>query len=219
MKITEHVYEVGGPSRSHSSDAAVYAVLSGGQAALIDAGTGGGTKRILANCSACGIAPSSIQSLFLTHCHYDHTGGAQAIRDATGCRIIAHKLAAEYLETGDSDVTAASWYGAFMKPFSIDIAVTESHRTFNVGELQLNFYHAPGHSPGSAVLTVQSGDKLVLFGQDVHGPLNDMLRSNRNDYCRSLEFMLSLEADILCEGHFGVYYGKEEVRYFIESYL
>jgi hypothetical protein len=59
----------------------------------------------------------------------------------------------------------------------------------------------------------------VLFGQDVHGPLNGTLRSNRGDYVKSLEYMLALEADILCEGHFGVFIGKEKVRDFIESYL
>jgi len=31
--------------------------------------------------------------------------------------------------------------------------------------------------------------------------------------------MLSLDADILCEGHFGVYVGREKVRDFIESFL
>ncbi len=62
-------------------------------------------------------------------------------------------------------------------------------------------YHIPGHSPGSAALTVESEGKLVLFGQDVHGPLNDVLKSNRDDYIHSLEFLLSLDADILCEGH------------------
>ena len=36
------------------------------------------------------------------------------------------------------------------------------------------------------------------------------------DYEKSLEFMLSLGADILCEGHFGVYVGKDRVREFIE---
>jgi hypothetical protein len=41
----------------------------------------------------------------------------------------------------------------------------------------------------------------------------------REDYVKSLEFMLSLEADILCEGHFGVYIGKDRVRDFIESFL
>jgi hypothetical protein len=31
--------------------------------------------------------------------------------------------------------------------------------------------------------------------------------------------MLDLEADILCEGHFGIYRGKDRVKTFITSFL
>jgi hypothetical protein len=39
--------------------------------------------------------------------------------------------------------------------------------------------------------------------------LHPDLKSNAEDYQRSLELMLSLEADILCEGRFGVYSREE----------
>jgi hypothetical protein len=35
----------------------------------------------------------------------------------------------------------------------------------------------------------------------------------------SLSFMLELNADVLCEGHFGIYQGKDQVEQFIRSYL
>jgi hypothetical protein len=34
-----------------------------------------------------------------------------------------------------------------------------------------------------------------------------------------LKLLLTLEGDILCEGHYGVFKGKEEVADFIESFL
>ncbi len=219
MGITSNVSQVGGAGISHSSDAGVYLVRDKNEAVLIDAGTGESTDRIIANIKSEGVAPEKISHLFLTHCHYDHTGGAAKIREITGCSIVCHALDAVYLENGDSDVTAASWYSSFMSPLTIDIAVNEKKRVFHAGSLTLTMHHTPGHSPGSAVFTCTSDNKLVLFGQDVHGPLNDMLLSNRDDYTRSLEFLLGLGADILCEGHFGVYYGKREVKDFIESYL
>jgi glyoxylase-like metal-dependent hydrolase (beta-lactamase superfamily II) len=219
LKITSDIHLVGGSGSSDPSDAAVYLIASGGEAALVDAGTGGGTGRVIANVRKAGADPRSVRYLFLTHCHYDHTGGAEAVRKETGCAVVAHELDAEYLEAGDSRVTAASWYGSWMEPLAIDIKVTETERRFAVGSLEVAFRHAPGHSPGSAVLWTRSDGRLVLFGQDVHGPLNDTLRSVREDYVRSLEFLLSLEADILCEGHFGVFIGKDKVRDFIESFL
>jgi glyoxylase-like metal-dependent hydrolase (beta-lactamase superfamily II) len=219
VKITSEVFLVGGPGKSASADAAVYLIKSGGKAALVDAGTGDGTSRIIKNIIAEGADPRGIEYLFITHCHYDHTGGAEAVRKETGCKIVAHELDAHYLETGDSQVTAASWYGTWMEPLKVDIKVAGKEKAFTVGSLEVKFIHTPGHSPGSSVLKLESDGRLVLFGQDVHGPLNDALRSVREDYEKSLEFMLSLEADILCEGHFGVYVGKDRVREFIESFL
>jgi glyoxylase-like metal-dependent hydrolase (beta-lactamase superfamily II) len=132
---------------------------------------------------------------------------------------VAHELDAVFLEEGNSNVTAARWYGTHMEPVKIDIKVEGARQDFTLGALEIAFLHAPGHSPGSSVLTVRSDGRLVLFGQDVHGPLNDVLRSSRSDYIRSLEFLISLDADILCEGHFGVFQGKDTVRRFIESFL
>jgi len=219
MKITSNIFTIAGGSDSDSSDAMAYLVKSGHEAAVIDAGTGKATEKIIENIRNTGTDPLSVKYLFLTHCHFDHTGGANELREKTGCKIIIHDLDADYIELGDSDVTAASWYREVMKPTKVDIRVSGPKESFRVGSLDLHFYHTPGHSPGSSVLTVGSDGLLVLFGQDVHGPLNDMLLSSRRDYTESLEFLLSLEADILCEGHFGVYRGREEVHNFIESYL
>ncbi len=219
MKITGNVYLVGGSSESYSSDAAVYLIKGDGKSALVDAGTGRGHSRVLKNLEKAGVGAADISHLFVTHCHYDHTGGINLLRDATGCVVVAHDLDADFLEMGDSRVTAASWYGTHMEPTKIDIRVEEQKKEFEIGGIAVTFHHAPGHSPGSAVLTLVSDGRLVLFGQDVHGPLNDALRSSRDDYVKSLEFMLSLEADVLCEGHFGVFIGKEKVKKFIESFL
>ena len=89
----------------------------------------------------------------------------------------------------------------------------------DVGGKKIQAIHAPGHSPGSVVYLLESEGLRVLFGQDVHGPLHDSLLSSRDDYVRSLNLLISLEADVLCEGHYGIYRGKEEVAEFIESFL
>ncbi len=161
----------------------------------------------------------AIEYLLLTHCHYDHTGGAEAVRSQYGCAIAAHQLDAIYLEKGDSRVTAASWYGTRMQPLQIDYKIGGSKEIIKIGNGEITAYHCPGHSPGSLVFTVEIDDKRVLFGQDVHGPLDASLLSNYQEYRSSLSFLLGLNADILCEGHYGVYQGKDEVERFIRSYL
>ncbi|MEQ8164334.1 MAG: Zn-dependent hydrolase, partial [Smithellaceae bacterium] len=59
----------------------------------------------------------------------------------------------------------------------------------------------------------------VLFGQDIHGPFHKSFGSNIEDWKKSMHLLLGLEADILCEGHFGIYQPKRKVREYIENYL
>ena len=106
-----------------------------------------------------------------------------------------------------------------MTPLKIDHIIKGTGETFQFGRDKLTAYHCPGHSPGSVVYLTAIGANRVLFGQDVHGPLDASFLSDRGDYARSLKFMLGLNADILCEGHFGIYRGKENVQQFIRSYL
>ncbi|UCE55089.1 MAG: MBL fold metallo-hydrolase [Desulfobacterales bacterium] len=219
MEICENLWQVGGAGFTAPDDAAIYLIRCGEKAALIDAGCGNAHDKLVNNISA--VLPSTveIEYLLLTHCHYDHTGGAAAVKDQYDCNIIAHYLDAVYLEKGDNDVTAASWYGARMDPLPVDRKIRRPKETIRIGNGEILAFHCPGHSPGSLVFVVDFDSIRVLFGQDVHGPLDPSLLSDTQQYIKSLKFMLSLNADILCEGHFGVYQGKEQIEQFIRSFL
>ena len=219
MKIMDNLWQVGGAEFTSVEDAAIYLIRFGEKAALIDAGGGSGHDNLVTNISEVLPPGTEIEYLFLTHCHYDHTGGAAAVKDQYGCRIVAHELDAAYLEDGDSTVTAATWYGSRMNPLKIDHKIKNAKETFQVGSGELTAYHCPGHSPGSVVYLAELDSKRILFGQDVHGPLDASFLSNHDDYKRSLKSMIELKADILCEGHFGIYQGKNEISQFIRTYL
>ena len=219
MEIIENLWQVGGEGFSAPGDAAVYLLRMGNRAALIDAGCGSGHWQLVDNVHMCLPPEVTISHLLLTHCHFDHSGGAAALRSQFGCRIVAHSEDARYLENGDSEVTAASWYGSRMRPLQIDHKVTGAEEIIAIGNGQLQALHWPGHSPGSMVFTAELAGRKVLFGQDVHGPLHPSLLSDRDAYRKSLQLLLDLDADILCEGHFGVIRDKKEVRRFIRSYL
>ena len=219
MEIMENLWQVGGAEFTSVEDAAIYLIRFGNKAALIDAGCGSAHNDLVNNISEVLPSDVEIEYLFLTHCHYDHTGGAAAVRNQYGCKIVAHELDAAYLEEGNSTVTAANWYGARMIPLQIDIKIRDRETAFQIGDNKMVAHHCPGHSPGSVVYLAELNSTLVLFGQDVHGPLDASFLSNREDYLRSLKFMLGLDADILCEGHFGIYQGKNEINRFIQTYL
>ena len=219
ITITREIFQVGGQGLTAPEDAAIYLINFDGHAALVDAGAGRGQKRLLAHLATLGLRFEQIEYLLLTHCHYDHTGGARDLRETLGCLVVAHELDADFLEHGDNEVTAASWYGAKLYPCPVDRRLSGARETLPLGERSITALHIPGHSPGSLAYLTESEGQTVLFGQDVHGPLDLRLRSNRADYRVSLERMLALEADILCEGHYGVFRGKAEVAHFIRSFL
>jgi glyoxylase-like metal-dependent hydrolase (beta-lactamase superfamily II) len=219
-KITEEIFQVGGGRLTSSEDAAIYLINFGGRAALVDAGCGSSTGLLLENILACHVAMEDIEYLLITHCHFDHTGGAKGLKDKLpGLIVTAHELEASYLESGDNTVTAARWYGAVIEPFIVDKKLAGAEEEILLGGRSIKAYHIPGHSPGSVVYVVESEGLKVLFGQDVHGPLDPSLKSDRVLYKKSLELLISLKADILCEGHYGIIEGRGEVKDFIGSFL
>lgn len=217
--ITDEVTQVGGRGLSAAEDAAIYLIDFGGRGALVDAGCGGGEDRLLANVESTGLSPGNLDFLLVTHCHYDHAGGARHLRDRLGLKVVAHEVEAPYIEIGDDDVCAATWYGARQIPCPVDVRLAGGRQDLQLNGRAITALHIPGHSPGSLAYLVESGGKKILFGQDVHGPLHPSLKSDPVAYQSSLKRLLELEADILCEGHFGVFRGKDEVRDFIRSYL
>jgi glyoxylase-like metal-dependent hydrolase (beta-lactamase superfamily II) len=217
--ILNDLWQVGGDQFTAPGDAAAYLMRCADRAVLVDAGCGGGHQRLVANIDGCLQASERLTHLLLTHCHFDHTGGAQAIRQTYGCKIVAHAEDAVYLEAGDSEVTAAAWYGSKMPPLAVDIKLSQRKTRIDIGDNVITAHHWPGHSPGSMVYVARMEDKVVLFGQDIHGPIHPALLSDPVRYQDSLKMVLALEADLLLEGHFGVIAGKDAVRRFIRSYM
>jgi glyoxylase-like metal-dependent hydrolase (beta-lactamase superfamily II) len=78
--ILNNLWQVGGDGLTASSDAAIYLVQHADQAVLIDAGCGGAHTKLVANIDRCLPKGTCLSYLLLTHCHYDHTGGAEAVR-------------------------------------------------------------------------------------------------------------------------------------------
>jgi glyoxylase-like metal-dependent hydrolase (beta-lactamase superfamily II) len=217
-EIWRGIYLVGGSGISHPADCCVYLANAGPKLVMIDAGAGPGAGAILSNVEALGFDPSRIGHIVATHGHIDHIGGISRIREATGCRVIAHRRDRDAIELGDPALTAADLYGIEYWPEKIDTVLGGDETAQKIGDLEFHFIATPGHTPGSIAAYIDMEEGRVLFGQDVHGPFSDVWGSDIPEWKRSMEKLLGLEADILCEGHAGVFRG-EEVRGYIESQL
>lgn len=218
-RICDSVYLVGGAGLSDSRDCLVY-LVDLGELVLVDSGAGPGWPRIADEIRAAGFDPGDIRTLVLTHCHIDHIGAAARVRAESGCRVVAHAKDREAIESGDGRRTAASWYGLELEGTPVDHAVQGASENLELPRGALTLIHTPGHTPGSMVAVVDTpDDHLVLFGQDIHGPFSPSFGSDIRAWRRSMRDLVALGADILCEGHLGVFHGEEAVRDFIEEQL
>jgi glyoxylase-like metal-dependent hydrolase (beta-lactamase superfamily II) len=217
--IAEGIYLIGGPNISRSDDATVFIVDFDSELVMIDAGAGGSSRILQKNMEALGLNPKAISTLILTHCHIDHIGSAPWFRDQFGCRIVMHDLDADAVEQGDPVMTAANWYETTFPPTRVDRRLTGAHVIIRFGEQELHCLHTPGHTPGSMAVYLDRAGKRILFGQDVHGPFMSSFRSNIEDWKQSMESLIALQADILCEGHFGIFQPRDKVEQYIRSYL
>ena len=216
--VCDRVYIVGGPGLSAPEDAFVYLLDAESELVAIDAGVGYGIGRIEDNIRSLGFLPAQIWHVVATHCHIDHIGGLAALKERYGSKVIAHEPDQKGIEGENNDLTAANMYGVNYRPVKVDILLKGDLEKLALGDLDFHFLHTPGHTPGSISVYVDTPDGRVLFGQDIHGPFSPAWGSNLAEWRMSMQKLLALQADILCEGHAGVYRG-EKIREYIESYL
>ncbi|MCY4531576.1 MAG: MBL fold metallo-hydrolase [Gammaproteobacteria bacterium] len=139
-----------------------------------------------------------VNAALVTHYHPDHCGGSFGQNTVSGVaellavnpvKVYANKLEAEGLKkvTGISDN---------------DIAKVESGDTLKIGDIEIEFLHTPGHTPGSQCFRVKhtlvSGDTLFINGC---GRV-DLPGSDVDDMYHSLQKLSALPGDtLLLPGH------------------
>ena len=134
----------------------------------------------------------------VTHYHPDHCGGSfggntvDGVAELLGLnpvKIYTHKLEADGLKK----VTGISYS---------DMVKVDSGDKLNVGDVEVEFLHTPGHTPGSQCFkikqTLVSGDTLFIDGC---GRV-DLPGSNSEDMYHSIQKLATLPDDtILLPGH------------------
>lgn len=128
-----------------------------GTLTLIDAGTKGAPKKILAALAGLGKAPGDVTHLLLSHAHNDHTGGARSVVDATGAQVQTHEREAVYVREGRMPPSDASTRGGRLMtrlPGALKgFAKVGVDGTFEDGDVLplaggIQVVHTPGHTPG-----------------------------------------------------------------------
>ena len=210
------IYRVAGNDITDPRDCSVY-LLDVGELVMIDAGFGESIDLLASHIGQQGLDPQDISTVILTHCHIDHIGGADQFRHRFGSRLVMHELDATIVARGDNRLTAAFCFQKDFRPFSIDLILRGEEQRLTFGNQELVCLHTPGHTPGSISVYADAGEKRVLFAQDLGAPLLEEFDCDPVAWWSSAEKLLDLDADMLCDGHTGVYQPRRMVRKYIES--
>jgi glyoxylase-like metal-dependent hydrolase (beta-lactamase superfamily II) len=137
-----------------------------GQVTLVDAGTKGGPKRIVAGLEHLGSAPSEVTRIIATHAHSDHVGGLSSLRGRTPARVAVHERDAAYVREGKAPVLDRSTVvgrllrrGVGSTPTTVEEELTDG-QVLDVGG-GLRVVHTPGHTPGHVALLHEPTGVLV----------------------------------------------------------
>ena len=213
-EIIKDFYHIG------DSGCSVYLVESHSEEGLILIDCGMSLKMIK-NIDRINLNPLDIKHCIITHFHIDHIAACYDLKQFNEkVNFYAHEMDADAIEeVGHDKETAAKWYGVSYKPVKLTKRLKGELETLSFGIYDFQCIHTPGHTPGSISILLQTKEnKKILFGQDLHGPITPG-ESDYDDYQNSLRKLLDLKADILCEGHFGIFQPASEVQRYIKQYI
>lgn len=219
IKLCERVYLVGSGQLglSDPGDCHVYLIDGDEDLALVDAGCGEGSSRILANIQEAGFDLRKVSSILLTHAHRDHAGGCTALKQAlwalgSQARCCASALEAGLLQNGSAEQLGLDRVGfagvprphAF-PPFAVD-RILEDGQSFMLGDLNITSILVPGHNPGCLCYLVALPGCRALFAGDVIYTggvisLGNWPGSDSQAYQAGMKKLAGLSIDALFSGH------------------
>lgn len=108
----------------------------------------------------------SAQAILLTHAHFDHIGGLEALRAGLSLDVYLHENEADWL--GNPNLNGSSSFGNEIVTKRAEHVLKNG--TLQIGPFEFKVLHTPGHSPGSVSFIFEeafviSGD--VLFQQGI----------------------------------------------------
>ncbi len=181
---------------------------------LIDSGYPQCVYLTLENIRKLGFNPYDIKHIVITHGHYDHLGGARAIKELTGAKIYLGKEDVDYAN-GTRDLTWAKELGyEYYEMFEPDVLISDGD-VITFGNNSIRFVHTPGHTEGckSLFFDVTDGEntyKVAMFGGAGMNSISyDFLdkyglpHSLRDDLVCSLQRVRDEKVDILIGNHPG----------------
>ena len=126
---------------------------------LVDAGLPQSAALIDANIRELGFDPLDIRAILVSHAHFDHAGGVNALQRMTRATVYTstaglETLTSGRLQQGDPQFVAGTDTGSF--PAVRDVVAVGDGEFVTVGEVDVQAVYTPGHTPGGVTWTWES---------------------------------------------------------------
>ena len=144
------------PSGPFDTNAILFACNETKKAAVIDPSSGS-TDLILEIADEAGL---KIEQILLTHSHWDHIADVHVLKEKTGAAVFVHPLDAANLKHPGTDGIPLFFPILGVEPDGF----LEEGKIIQLGKLQIEVIHTPGHSPGSVCFYLR--DQKTLFSGD-----------------------------------------------------
>lgn len=134
-----------------------YLIKDEGDYILIDTGMKRHSKKILSFLETNSISPEKIGLIIITHCHADHVGSLQKLKEKTHAQTLIHEMEADKLRSGISaEVEPVGLLKLFVNKnkkrtisaVTPDIIIQDNFSLEEYG-IKGKVIHTPGHTQGS----------------------------------------------------------------------
>ncbi|PYZ98615.1 hypothetical protein CR205_08550 [Alteribacter lacisalsi] len=106
----------------------------------------------------------NLKAIILTHAHFDHIGGVEAIRSELDVPVYVHEKEEEWLR--DPALNGSSRFpGIPLVQFAGVVETLRGEGKVTFGSFVFQMFETPGHSPGS--LSFYAAEQNVVFSGDV----------------------------------------------------
>lgn len=168
-----------------------------------------------------GFSPKEINHCLITHGHLDHYGACYELKQFNEkIRFYAHELDAEKIEQKlEREFIEEIFPGYNYTPIKITIKIEGDNKILTFGNYKIKCIHTPGHSPGAVAYFLEVRKTKILFGGDIGGWSLQINDGNIDDYLNSMQKLLDLNADILCDGHEGIIKPAKKVSDYIQALM